>query len=87
MQSLFLDHAELESHKTKKFCSLLKDFDCNKTLIVTHSHSHNLILASRNLQNVEVIQHRLLNVYRMLKYSTIIFEKKVIPELESRLKI
>ena len=84
---IVLDQAELESHKTKKFCSILEKLNCERTLIVTHDTHPKLRMASKNLQKVEVINHRSLNVYRLLKYSTIIFEKDVIPVLESRLKI
>ncbi len=82
-----VERAELETHKTKEFCKTLKNLNCEKTLIVTLLHTQKLMLASRNIQNVEVIHHHSLNVYKMLKYSTIILEKGVIPELESRLKI
>ena len=56
---MLLDNLELNDYKTKNLKSLLSTFDLpSKVLIVTDQISDSLQLASRNLNDVNVMNHR-----------------------------
>tara|TARA_B100001123_G_C14825419_1_gene833971 strand:+ start:78 stop:704 length:627 start_codon:yes stop_codon:yes gene_type:complete len=73
---MVLDNLILNDNKTKSLKSLLYTFDLpSKVLIVTDQITDNLRLASRNLNDVHVINHRSLNVYEIMKNNKVIFTK------------
>ena len=61
-----VENIELSSNKTKDFIKLLEDLKVTgKTLIVVKELTDNLILASRNLSNVKVIESHEINTYEI----------------------
>ena len=82
---MVLDNLELNDNKTKNLKSLLSTFDLpSKVLIVTDQISENLLLASRNLKDVNVLSHRSLNVYEIMRNKKLIFTKKAIESFVER---
>ena len=80
-----LDNLELNDNKTKNLKSLLSTFDLpSKVLIVTDQISENLRLASRNLHDVQVLTHRSLNVYEIMRNNKVIFTKKALESFVER---
>ncbi len=75
------DFKEFSELKTKKFVELLKRFDLNKTLIVTHDKEDTLERSSRNVQDAKVIRHQGLNVYDILKYDFVMLEESVLRDI------
>ena len=81
-----LDQLELADCKTKNFKAMLIQLGLNeKTLIVTDNVSDNLRLASRNLQNVHVLNYRSLNVYEMMRLNKVVFIKDALEAFKERL--
>ena len=82
---MVLDNLELNDNKTKNLKSLLSTFDLpSKVLIVTDQISENLLLASRNLKDVNVLSHRSLNVYEIMRNKKVIFTKQAIESFVER---
>lgn len=84
-QVVIIDHLELESHKTKNFQTTLSQLECPQALIVVDTLPRNLELAARNLPEVQVINYRSLNVYKLLRYEKVIFVKEALTAIEQRL--
>ncbi len=83
---MVLEKLELSDNKTKNLKSLLSTFDLpSKVLIVTDQISDNLRLASRNLHGVNVLVHRSLNVYEIMRNKKLIFTKKALESFVEKL--
>src|SRR5262245_14669403 len=84
---LVVDDLKLESHKTKGFLGVLTQLGLDGTiLIVTAAAEQNLLLASRNLQNVEVSTSDVINTYQVLLPDKLLFTRGGFEKLEERLK-
>ena len=78
---------ELSSNKTKDFIKLLEDLKVTgKTLIVVKELTDNLILASRNLSNVKVIESHEINTYDVLNYNNVVITEEAVKMLEEVLR-
>jgi len=71
--------------KTKNFVKILADLKLDKTksilLVLPKEKSENLVLASRNIKEVEFANVASLNAYQVLKARKIIFTKEALPVL------
>jgi large subunit ribosomal protein L4 len=77
---------KLEAPKTKEFLAVLKALDIRKTvLFVTDIADENLLLASRNVQSVELTTSAFVNAYQMLRSDKIVFTRGAFQKLEERL--
>ena len=74
-----------ETPKTKNFTELLKNFktEGKKILLVTSSVDMNVLLASRNLAKVKVIQASDLNTYEILDAGRLLLTESSVREIES----
>jgi len=74
-----------ETPKTKNFTELLKNFKTEgmKMLLVTSSVDMNIILSSRNLAKVKVIQASDLNTYEILDAGRLLLTESSVKEIES----
>lgn len=82
---ILLDKLEIEKPKTKLIVEILKKLPSRResTLIALPDYDKNLILAARNLPNVETIQAKDLNTLDLLSFRYLILPKdsvKVIKE-------
>jgi len=82
---IVVEDLEVKSHKTKEFKAILEGLGCSQTLVVVGELSDNLKLAARNLPNVEIVNYRNLNVYRLMKYKKVLFTKEALTAVEERL--
>ena len=73
---------EVGTTKTKEMVSLLKKIDFEKGLLIFKELNENLILASRNIPNIEVIEIKSLNPISLLKHETILISEDCFKELE-----
>lgn len=79
------DEATNVKPKTREVFSFLKklDFDAKRILLVLpHLEKNNLLLASRNIPNLEIIDAKSLNTFKVLRHEKIIFLKKALTILE-----
>ena len=82
-----VDNIELSTSKTKDFIKLLEDLKIEgKTLIVVKELTDNLILASRNLSDVKVIETHEINTYDVTYYNNLVMTEEAVKMLEEVLK-
>ena len=74
-----------ETPKTKNFTELLKNFktEGKKMLLVTTSVDMNVLLSSRNLAKVKVIQASDLNTYEILDAGRLLLTESSVKEIEN----
>ncbi|MEO0091308.1 MAG: 50S ribosomal protein L4 [candidate division WOR-3 bacterium] len=83
----FVEDFDLESHKTKEMLKVLKNLGLNsgKTILVNEAFSKNMILASRNIQNLELVLAQDLNIYECVASDNLAFTQKGLAAIEKRL--
>ncbi len=82
-----IDDIKLDSPKTKSFVSILSSLKVEgTTLLVTSGANHNLVLASRNVEGVELANPASLNTYQLLRNKNVLFTRAAIEALDQRLK-
>jgi large subunit ribosomal protein L4 len=78
---------KLDSPKTKGFTAILTKLDVKGTaLVVDAAIDHNVRLASRNVQGIEVTTADNLNTYQVLRPNKLLVTKSAFEKLEARLK-
>ena len=84
---LVVDSINLETNKTKDFIKLLEGLKINgKTLVVVKELTDNLILASRNLSDVKVIETHEINTFDVVNYKNLVITEEAVKMLEEVLK-
>ena len=85
---IVVDKLEVKSNKTKDFIELLKTLklENEKVLMIVSELDENLILASRNLQNVVLITAEEVNVLDLVAASKVLVEEKALEKIEEVLK-
>ena len=82
-----VEDIKLETSKTKEFIKLLEGLKITgKTLIVVKELTDNLILASRNLSDVKVIETHEINTYDVTYYNNLVITEEAVKMLEEVLK-
>jgi large subunit ribosomal protein L4 len=82
-----MDDLAVSAPKTKEIASIVKtmNLDEKKNLFVVDKFEKNLFLAARNLKGTEVIKAAQVNPYDILNSENVIFTKKSIAALKTRL--
>jgi large subunit ribosomal protein L4 len=81
-----IDELALTAPKTREFVTVLNNLGLDRGgLFVVAEASDNLVLASRNLQQVEVATASLVNTYQMLRHKNVIVTKAGMAALEARI--
>ncbi len=84
---IVVDKFEVKDNKTKTFTKVLETLKIEgKALIVVKELNENLILASRNLSNIKLIESHEINTYDVLNYKTIVITEEAVKMLEEVLK-
>ncbi len=85
---IIVDDIKLATPKTKKMLSLLKNLnlDSNKVLVIVKELDENIILASRNLENVILIDSNEINVLDLIAAEKVLITKEAINQIEEVLK-
>ncbi len=82
-----VDDIKLKTNKTKDFKDLLKAIKVEgKVLVVVKELTDELILASRNLRNIKLIESHEINTYDVLNYKTLVITEEAVKMLEEALK-
>ena len=83
---MFVDCLEVDTLKTKEFLSFAKLHNLDSALLVDGGDvSSKLCKATRNIQKVNVLPSRGLNVYSILKHDKLVFSLGALRMLEERL--
>ena len=68
--------------KTKKFQNVMDNLKVNKALVVLADNDQNAVLSARNIADVKTTQVNTMNVYDILKYSTVVATKAAVATIE-----
>ena len=84
---IVLEKFDVKDNKTKTFIKMLDALKVEgKALVVVKELTENLILASRNLSDIKVIETHEINTYDVLNYKTIVITEEAVKMLEEVLK-
>ena len=83
-----VDNIDITSNKTKDMLNALKSLELTdkKVLIIMDELSENVILASRNLQNVLLMEPFELNVLDIVNADVLLMDKQALSDVEEALK-
>jgi len=79
---IVLDELKLNEIKTKEMAKVLDNLKVNKALVVLDDNDKNVVLSARNIPNVLTASTSTINVYDILKYSTVITTKAAVATIE-----
>jgi large subunit ribosomal protein L4 len=82
---LVVEELTLTSPKTKEFIGVLSALQLQGSALVVAATDQNLVLASRNLPNVELTTSDALNTYQVLRSDKLLFTRSAFEKLEARL--
>jgi large subunit ribosomal protein L4 len=83
---IVVDEIKLQNPKTKEFLALLKNLNLTSDLlVVVDKPDDKLILATRNIPDLEVVDAATVNVYQILLHEKILFSKPGFELFEKRL--
>jgi len=81
-----LDEIKIEA-KTKAMQNVLNNFKFDKsTILVINGADENIMRASNNIQNLSVVDAKLLNTYEVVANKNVVFTKDAIKKLEEACK-
>lgn len=81
-----VDELTVSAPKSKEFVAVMKNLGLDRgALFIVDKASDNLLLATRNIQRVEVVSATLVNTYQMLRYKNVIVTKAGMEALIARL--
>jgi len=83
---LVVDDFKLAAPRTKEICSVLQALEIKgKILLILEAMDNSVLLAARNLQDVEVVCAGNVNTYQIVRYPQIVITKAGVEKLEQRL--
>ncbi len=81
-----IDELAVSAPKTKEFAAVLKNLGLDRgALFIVDETNDNLVLASRNIDRVELATAKLVNTYQILRYKNVVVTKAGMAALEARL--
>ncbi len=80
-----IDSIEVDSPKTKLFAAKLKAMGLDSVLVISDQVDDNLLLASRNLRNVLVVEPRYADPLSLVHYKKVLVTKAAIEQLKEML--
>ncbi len=79
---IVLDELKLSEIKTKEMQKVLNNLKTEKALVVMPELDQNVVLSARNIANVATATTSTMNVYDVMKYSTVILTKDAVASIE-----
>ncbi len=79
---IVVDELKFDEIKTKKMVGVLNALNAEKALVVLKENDQNVQLSARNIPVVKVSLTNTINVYDILKYSTLILTKDAVAAIE-----
>ena len=77
-----LDEFKLDEIKTKKFVEVMNNLKVSKALVVLAEDDQNVIKSASNVASVKTANAGRINVYDILKYSTVVATKAAVEKIE-----
>ena len=79
---IVLDELKLDEIKTKKFVEVMNNLKVSKALVVLAEDDQNVIKSASNVASVKTANAGMINVYDILKYSTVVATKAAVEKIE-----
>ena len=79
---IVVDEFKFDEIKTKKFQNVMDNLKVNKALVVLADNDQNAVLSARNIADLKTTQVNTMNVYDILKYSTVVATKAAVATIE-----
>ena len=79
---IVVEELKFNEIKTKNFKNVLNNLKVNKALVVLSESDENAVLSARNIADVKTAQVGTINVYDILKYSTVVATKAAVATIE-----
>ncbi len=79
---LILDELKLDEIKTKNMQNVLNNLKVQKAIVIIDSDDQNIVKSAKNIPNVITASADMLNVYDIMKYSTVIATKAAVAKIE-----
>ena len=79
---IVVDELKMDEIKTKKFKAVLDNLNVSKALVVLNDNDQNVILSARNIAGIQTALTNTINVYDIMKYSTVIATKAAVETIE-----
>ena len=77
-----VDSLALAEAKTKEMQKVLTNLKAEKALIVTAGDDQNVVLSARNIADVQTATVNTINVYDVMKHSTVVVTKDAVASIE-----
>ena len=79
---IVVDELKLDEIKTKQFAQVMKNLNVDKALVVINDNDQNIVMSAKNIPTVKVAQTNTINVFDILKYSTVVVTKDAVATIE-----
>lgn len=79
---IVLDELKFDAIKTKNMKAVLDALNLKKALIVIGENDQNVVLSARNIADVKTALTNTINVFDILKYSTVVLTKAAVEAIE-----
>ena len=79
---IVVDELALNEIKTKKFVEVMNNLKVSKALVVLAEDDQNVIKSASNVASVKTAKPPMINVYDILKYSTVVATKAAVEKIE-----
>ena len=79
---IVVDELKLDEIKTKQFAQVMKNLNVDKSLVVINDNDQNIVMSAKNIPTVKVAQTNTINVFDILKYSTVVVTKDAVATIE-----
>ena len=79
---IVVDELALNEIKTKKFVEVMNNLKVSKALVVLAEDDQNVIKSASNVAYVKTANAGMINVYDILKYSTVVATKAAVEKIE-----
>jgi len=79
---IVVDELALNEIKTKKFVEVMNNLKVSKALVVLAEDDQNVIKSASNVASVKTANSGMINVYDILKYSTVVATKAAVEKIE-----
>lgn len=82
---IIIDQFDISAAKTRELVEKLNKLSVDDALIITHKVENNLVLASRNLHYIKVIEASSIEPVALLSYSKVLITAEALKSIEEKL--
>lgn len=79
---IVLDELKFEEIKTKNMQNVLNNLKVEKALVVLNDNDQKVVMSAKNMPNVQTASTSTINVYDVLKYTTLILTRDAVASIE-----